>query len=81
MQTIYDQKAPKKATNLSVNSDLLDKARELKINLSSIFEKALIDIVKERQKEKWLKENKSSIKAYNRYVENNGVFSNGLRIF
>ncbi len=35
MQDLYDIHAPKKATNLSLNSDLLQKARDLKVNLSA----------------------------------------------
>jgi antitoxin CcdA len=34
MADLYDIAAPKKATNLSLNSDLLEKARGLKVNLS-----------------------------------------------
>jgi antitoxin CcdA len=41
MEALYDVQAPKKATNLSVNSDLLNRARSLNINLSSTFEAAL----------------------------------------
>jgi len=81
MQTVYDQKAPKKATNLSVNSDLLKQARELKINLSSTFEQALSELIKAKQKEKWISLNKESINAYNNYVEQNGEFSKNRRRF
>ena len=38
MQDLYDINAPKKATNLSLNSDLLQKARSLKVNLSATLE-------------------------------------------
>ncbi len=41
MQTLYDDKAPKKAANLSVNSDLLMRSKALNINLSSTLEQAL----------------------------------------
>lgn len=34
----YDPDAPKKATNLSINSDLLAKVRKLDINLSAYNE-------------------------------------------
>ncbi|MDC1347094.1 type II toxin-antitoxin system CcdA family antitoxin [Glaciecola sp.] len=34
MADLYDIAASKKATNLSLNSDLLEKARGLKVNLS-----------------------------------------------
>jgi len=46
MQQIYDTNAPKKPINLSVNSDLLNKAKALKINLSATFEAALLNELK-----------------------------------
>ena len=81
MNKIYNIRAPKKATNLSINSDLLKQARELKINLSSEFEKTLADIVKNRQEEKWLTSNKKAINAYNEFIDKNGVFSKNTRSF
>ena len=81
MQTAYDLNAPKKATNLSINSDLLRQARDLDINLSSTLEQALADALKERQRAQWLAENRQAIRSYNAHVEENGVFSDGLRSF
>jgi antitoxin CcdA len=81
MRLIFDNTAPKKPANLSINSDLLQKARELGINLSAAFEDALAKKVKEKQAEKWLEENKKAIQEYNDYVEKHGVFSKGLRSF
>lgn len=81
MQTVYDLEAPKKATNLSINSDLLSKAREMDINLSSTLEQALAETLKERQRTRWLAENRQAIQAYNAEVEEKGVFSDGLRSF
>lgn len=81
MQADYNPQAPKKATNLSVNSDLLGKARDLNINLSATLEQALIDMLRQRQREQWLAENRKAISAYNEHVEQHGVFSDGLRTF
>jgi antitoxin CcdA len=81
MRAIFDTTAPKKPANLSINSDLLQKARELEINLSAAFEDALAKKVKEKQEEKWLETNKKSIQEYNDYVEKHGVFNRGLRSF
>ncbi|NQU65855.1 MAG: type II toxin-antitoxin system CcdA family antitoxin [SAR324 cluster bacterium] len=81
MQTIFDKAAPKKPTNLSVNSDLLKKAKELKINLSATLENALTQIVKEKQENEWKKFNKGAIQEYNKQVEKQGVFSKELRSF
>ena len=81
MLNIYDQNAPKKPTNLSLNSDLLKKARALNINLSSSLEQALAEIVKQHLNEQWLTDNQESIAKYNEQVTANGVFSDDLRGF
>ena len=81
MRASYDLHAPKKAANLSINADLLSRARSMDINLSATLEQALREIVKKRQAEEWLAENRTAIEAYNDDVEKHGVFSDGLRSF
>ena len=81
MQINYDIQAPKRATNLSINSDLLNQARALNINLSAAFEKTLAALVKTNQQQAWLAENLKAIDAYNQYIDENGVFSDTLRTF
>lgn len=81
MLPLYDNQAPKKATNLSINSDLLNKARALDINLSAALEQALAQLLKQRQQEQWLQDNQEAIAAYNQDVEKHGVFGDTLRSF
>ena len=81
MQALFDHQAPKKATNLTVNSDLLNKAKSLKINLSATLEEALIVQVKNAQREQWLKENKAAIDELNKLSDENGLFSDSFRSF
>lgn len=81
MDPTYDRSAPKKATNLSVNRDLLEKARVLKINLSQLFEERLAEVVCEEARRCWAADNAEAIEEYNRRVESRGVFSNGVRRF
>lgn len=81
MRPIYDHKAPKRPTNLTLNSDLLHKARELDINLSAELEGALEEIVRRRLSEQWLAENREAIARYNEQVGDQGVFSDGVRGF
>ena len=81
MNFIFDTKAPKKPTNVSINSELLIKARELKINLSATLENSLIEIVTTKQRELWKQQNREAICAYNQFVDENGEFSDGLRRF
>jgi antitoxin CcdA len=71
----------RKATNVSIRTDLLDAAREMKINLSREFEHHLEDVVRKNRAEQWLKDNRDAIEAYNRHVERDGLWSDGLRMF
>ncbi|MCG8668523.1 MAG: type II toxin-antitoxin system CcdA family antitoxin [Pseudomonadales bacterium] len=81
MQKLYDKNAPKKPTNLSINSDLLRIAKDLDINISATVEAKLVELVREKAKELWLKENQEAISSYNQHVEENGVFSDEFRSF
>lgn len=81
MQTLYDYDAPKKATNLSLNSDLLKKAKLLKINLSATLEQTLNNKLAKVEEKKWAKKNKHTIKAYNNFIEEHGCFSDDFRAF
>ncbi len=77
----FDRSAPKKATNVSVNRDLLRQARGLGLNLSQTLEDRLVEIVREHRRESWLEENRDAIDDYNRRVQRDGAFSDGLRRF
>ena len=81
MRPTHNVNAQKKATNLSINEDLLARARELNINLSATLEQALGEALRQRQREQWLAENREAMEAYNAHVEKHGVFSDGLRSF
>lgn len=77
----YDTSAAKKATNCTVNSDLLARAKEMNINISATLESALAGIVAETESRQWLEENETAINHYNEKVREQGLFSDGLRTF
>jgi antitoxin CcdA len=77
----YNTAAPKKAANLSINSDLLEQAKALNINLSRTLEQGLEEQIRAEKRKRWLEENREGIEAYNRHVEEHGVFSEGMRTF
>ncbi len=81
MNLAYNSKAPKRATNLSINSDLLEKAKSYNINLSKSFESYLNELVKRKEEERWREENLQAITSFNERVTKQGVFSEGLRSF
>jgi len=78
---VYDITAPRKPTNLTVNSDLMRKAKERKINVSSILETALAEELRQREEVDWKEDNKESIEFYNGRIREKGLFSDGLRSF
>ena len=81
MTTLFDANAPQKATNLSINNDLLIKARSMHVNLSATLERALSQELAKREAQKWQEEHKNGIKAYNEFVEEHGCFSDAFRDF
>ena len=74
---LYDRSAPKKPVNLNANSDLIKTAKNAGVNLSQVFEEAVIATVKAKLEQKWLQDNKGAIACYNSHIEEHGVFSSG----
>ncbi|WP_077003441.1 type II toxin-antitoxin system CcdA family antitoxin [Variovorax sp. KK3] len=65
--------AAKRATNLSLNSKVLEMARELGMNISQTVDSLLAEEVKRRYWEKWTEENKEAIEAYNARIAKEGL--------
>lgn len=65
--------APKKPTNLSLNSKVLEMAKELGMNISQTVDALLAEEVTRRYWERWNAENKDAIQAYNERVAREGL--------
>ena len=65
--------APKKATNLSLNSKVLEAAREMGMNLSQTVDALLADEVKRRYWEQWNERNKDAVDEYNARIAKYGL--------
>ncbi|MDB5929934.1 MAG: post-segregation antitoxin CcdA [Polaromonas sp.] len=65
--------APKKATNLSLNSKVLEMARELDINLSQTVDALLAEEVKRLYWEKWRHDNRDAMAAYDERIAEDGL--------
>ncbi|WP_437880032.1 type II toxin-antitoxin system CcdA family antitoxin [Pseudomonas sp. LRF_L74] len=79
MQVIDGPQANKSTVNISENEDLVAQTVEFGIDLATTLE--LAEASRERQRTQWLVDNQQAIDAYNRHVESNGAFSDGLRSF
>lgn len=78
---LFNPSAPKKSTNLSINSDLLRQAKERHINLSQALELRLVELLREEKCRNWQEENREAIEDYNRRIGTSGAFGDGLRRF
>ena len=66
-------KAAKKATNLSLNSRVLEMAREMGMNVSQTVDALLAEEVKRRYWERWNEDNKEAVSAYNTRIAKEGL--------
>ncbi|MEJ8853996.1 type II toxin-antitoxin system CcdA family antitoxin [Variovorax robiniae] len=73
--------APKKATNLSLNSKVLEMARELGMNVSQTVDTLLAQEVERRYWEQWAERNKGAIEQYNERIRRDGIWGAKYRTF
>ncbi|HXG79533.1 MAG TPA: type II toxin-antitoxin system CcdA family antitoxin [Methyloceanibacter sp.] len=71
----------KRIANISIDSDVLAKARALNLNVSRAAEDKLRELIVEAEREAWLKENREAIEACNRRVGKHGLFGDDGRQF
>jgi antitoxin CcdA len=79
--TACNNSATRKATNVSINTDLLRQAKDAGINLSKVSEDRPEPLLVEKKRQQWIDNNRDALEAYNRRVAARGVFSDGRREF
>jgi antitoxin CcdA len=65
VQTAQTQKRP---VNLSVDAEILGAAREARVNLSALLERALIGELTDLKRRRWREENARAVWTYNEYL-------------
>jgi antitoxin CcdA len=63
----------KKRTNLSIDSQLLQEAKQLGINVSQSAEAGLAQAVSQQKQQRWLQENSQAIESSNDFVAHHGL--------
>jgi antitoxin CcdA len=66
-------RAPKKAIKLSLNSKVLEVAREMGMDISQAVDALLENEVKRRYWEQWNERNKEAIASYNARIAKHGL--------
>lgn len=79
MGTLVPRMQKKRAVNLFVDSELLDEAKRLGINVSETLERRLRSLIRTEQEKRWLEENKEAFSSINSFIEKNGLLSGRLR--
>lgn len=69
----FDKNATKKSTNLSLNSKVLEAAREMGMNLSQTVDELLMAEVQRRYWARWNADNQEAIAAYNARIASEGL--------
>ncbi len=68
----------KRRANVTVDAEILAKAKAFGIGLSETLDTALRQRVKDEEARRWHEDNKDAIDAFSRYVEEHGTFAEQL---
>lgn len=63
----------KRATNLSLSTDVLEAAKTLQINVSQVCDSHLREVVRREQERRWRDEYADFVLAYNATIEAEGL--------
>jgi antitoxin CcdA len=76
---VYDAGATKRAVNLTLNSDLIARARKEGLNLSALAEDAIAAEMARRHRAKWDALVAQDCKAHEEYLKEHGSLGDILR--
>ncbi|MEG3151778.1 type II toxin-antitoxin system CcdA family antitoxin [Sphingomonas sp. ZT3P38] len=80
--TVREAKAPlRRPTNISLDSAMIEEARELGINISRACEEGLARQISKERGRRWKEENREAIEASNAYVAEHGLPLEKYRLF
>ena len=66
-------KPRRKSVNISIESRLVEEAKQLGINVSRAAEESIAKAVSKEKSRRWLLENKEALESWNEYVQKNGL--------
>jgi antitoxin CcdA len=78
--TLYDTDAAKRPVNLTLNSDLVTRARAEGLNLSALAEEAVASALARRAREKLAAEIAQGCRAHEQYLAEYGSLGDALRV-
>ena len=73
IRTYNKEKSLKKATNLTLNTEVLAEAKKLGINISKACDAFLASLVRQEKERLWKLENAKFISEYNQITDEEGL--------
>ncbi len=73
--------ATRKAVNLTIDAELLARAKAEGLNLSAELDQRVRSKLSSIEEERWKRDNAKVIAAWNKELDENGLWSDGLRTF
>ena len=70
--------AGKQRLNVTVRADLIERAREQGLNLSSLLEDSLTEKLRKTEAARWATDNAEAIAYHNARIEREGLWHKGL---
>jgi antitoxin CcdA len=71
----------KTPTNVSIRADLVQRAKQLGLNLSGLLESAIEAEIRAAERKAWERDNADAMDSYNEWVAKHGGFSDAWRKF
>ena len=71
----------KQPTNVTLRADLVQRAKQLGLNLSGLLEEAVERAFREAERKAWLEENEAAFRDANEHIAKHGLFSDEWRKF
>lgn len=77
----HEKLAARKATNLTLNVDLLAEAKSLSVNVSRAAETGISQAVRAEKERRWIEENREALEGWNAWVNEHGLPLAKYRMF
>ena len=80
--SVREAKAPfRRPTNISLDAQMIEDAKELGINISRACEQGLSEEIRAERNRRWKEENREAIEGWNAWVEEHGLPLERFRLF
>ncbi|MBA4338517.1 MAG: acetoacetyl-CoA synthase [Hyphomonas sp.] len=73
--------ASKVRVNLTLDETMVAQAKAVGVNLSAVAEEAIRLQTRAEESRRWIEQNRSALEAKAKLVEEQGLWSDGLRLF